>query len=90
LSRKFPRQTVRVIRVQTMGRRSPDEPLERCELTGKRNFPTRRKAIAAFNHYVESNRLGEEWMDGDVYQCQCGAWHLTRGAGRDTGTRRFT
>lgn len=86
------RKTDQIIHIQTIGVRSPEEPLERCERTGKRKFPTRRKAEEAFDHYATVNSVGQEWVDSGLYQCEhCGGWHITRnvqGGEQPRGKRR--
>jgi hypothetical protein len=73
---------VLLVHTQTLGPRTPEEPMERCPRNGKRRFETKAKAEAWWNHAVASNSFGHDYVDGEIYQCReknCGGWHVTRG-----------
>ena len=65
--------TERRIHIQPLGHPRLELPEARCMLSGKLSFPSQEAAERQATEWAHHNS-----MEGYVYECECGAWHITR------------
>jgi hypothetical protein len=59
---------------------------DRCAVTGKRQYLSKREALATAAHQIETNRAPENLK---AYECQwCHSWHLTKSASPHAKTEK--